>query len=101
MSQIISIVVLCICLSSCAEFYFSNTRFFDKDGNQIVLTNKHIDMFYHGPEISNSPCIKLPMAYYFEKDKHILNGCWKYENEKIVFIAFDNSSKIFTPQWTF
>jgi len=101
MTRIISIIALCICLSSCAEIYLANKKFADKDGNQIALTDTLPNVFEENDEIMNSPCLKLPKAYYYKKNEYIVNGCWYYADEKIVFIAFDNTSKTFLPQWTF
>lgn len=100
MTRIISVIALCLCLCSCAEFYLSNKRYRDKYENEIVLTDIYPNVFDHLDEIITSPCLKLPKAYYFEKNKYFINGCWHYTNEKIVFIGFDNTTRIFTPQWT-
>jgi len=100
MTRIISIIALCLCLSSCAEFYLSNKRYRDKYENEIVLTSVYPNVFDDFDQMLTSPCLKLPKAYYFEKNKYVINGCWYYANEEIVFIAFDKTTRIFTPQWT-
>jgi hypothetical protein len=99
MTRIISIIAVCLWLSSCAEVFLANKKFIDKDGNQIALTDAFPNVFDEHDEIMTSPCFKLPKAYYYKKDEYIVNGCWYYADEKIVFISFDNTAKIFTPQW--
>jgi hypothetical protein len=93
------LIIFLVCLTSCAQIYLANKKFSDKDGNQVALTNTLPNVFDENDEIMTSPCLKLPKAYYYKKNEYIVNGCWYYADEKIIFIGFDKVKRIFDPQW--
>jgi hypothetical protein len=102
MTRIISIAAACMCLSSCAEFYMANKTYIDTKGNQITTTKQRFTMYERTDYVRDDmviPCLDSYKAHYYEKNKYVVNGCWYYAEEKIIFIGFDNITREFKPQW--
>lgn len=103
MNRIISIIVACFMLSACAEFYLANKTYIDKHGNQITITKQRFTIYEKTDYVRDDmviPCLDSYKAHYYEKNKYVVNGCWYYADEKIMFVGFDNVTREFKPQWT-
>ncbi len=77
----------------------SGKTYVDSNGNQVTTSKDHFTIFERIEPNMIIPCLDHRKAHYYEKNKFIVNGCWYYAEEKIVFIGFDNVMRIFSPQW--